>query len=156
MIHLVVPGKPQGKARPRVVRTKGGFPRAFTPDKTVNYEAFIKSEFARKYGGFAPLLGPVDLRLCVYIQIPKGTSKKRARLMEATVIRPTTKPDADNVLKLFSDALNGLAYRDDAQAVEMLAQKYYSHTPRVEVWVRAMPEPLASSQLKRKERKHDY
>ena len=28
---------------------------------------------------------------------------------------PTKKPDADNIIKVILDALNGLAYRDDSQ-----------------------------------------
>ena len=35
---------------------------------------------------------------------------------------PTTKPDLDNIIKLL-DALNGIAYDDDKQIVEIIARK---------------------------------
>ena len=47
------------------------------------------------------------------------------------LIRPTRKPDFDNIGKVICDALNGIAYRDDAQIVDALVRKFYSDTPRV-------------------------
>jgi Holliday junction resolvase RusA-like endonuclease len=48
-------------------------------------------------------------------------------------MRPTKRPDWDNLGKLVSDSLNGLAYKDDSQIVEATAAKYYSDRPRVEI-----------------------
>jgi Holliday junction resolvase RusA-like endonuclease len=106
-----------------------------TPEKTKNYETLIRELFAVKYTGFVPLAVPVRIRLNIYRGIPKSESRKRAEQMEATLIRPITKPDASNVLKAVEDALNGLAFRDDSQIVEVVAQKYYSRAPRVEIIV---------------------
>ena len=50
-------------------------------------------------------------------------------------IRPTVKPDWDNIGKIISDALNGIAYKDDAQVVSCTVEKRYSNTPCVEVWL---------------------
>ena len=55
--------------------------------------------------------------------------------MVAGDIRPTKTPDYDNIGKIISDALNGVAYRDDAQIVEANISKYYSNLPRVEVMI---------------------
>jgi len=43
------------------------------------------------------------------------------------------KPDLDNVVKLVGDALNGVAYLDDAQIVEVKAEKGYGRTSKIEV-----------------------
>ena len=43
------------------------------------------------------------------------------------------KPDIDNVVKVYADALNGIAYHDDTQIVSLVCEKYYSDQPRVEV-----------------------
>ncbi len=40
-------------------------------------------------------------------------------------MRPTMKPDNDNIAKSVLDALNGLAYVDDKQIVELKVNKYY-------------------------------
>jgi Holliday junction resolvase RusA-like endonuclease len=46
---------------------------------------------------------------------------------------PTKKPDADNILKLAADSLNGLAYVDDKQIVSAVIHKFYSDRPRLEI-----------------------
>ena len=48
-------------------------------------------------------------------------------------IRPTQKPDADNIAKSVLDALNGLAYADDKQIVTLVVDKYYDEEPCVHV-----------------------
>lgn len=55
--------------------------------------------------------------------------------MLAGKIRPTKRPDADNVLKAIADGLNGLAYHDDAQLVEMKGAKYYDAIEGVRVTI---------------------
>lgn len=51
-------------------------------------------------------------------------------------IRPTHKPDFDNVTKAVCDALNGIAYSDDSQIVDAMERKFYSEQPRIEVIIR--------------------
>ena len=41
--------------------------------------------------------------------------------------------------KIICDALNGIAYRDDAQIVDALVRKFYSDTPRVIVEISDIP-----------------
>lgn len=36
------------------------------------------------------------------------------------------KPDADNIIKIIADALNGVAYNDDKQIVMCSCGKYYT------------------------------
>ena len=46
-------------------------------------------------------------------------------------LRPTKKPDLDNVAKIILDSLNKIAYDDDSQIVDLHIRKYYSDNPRV-------------------------
>ena len=48
-------------------------------------------------------------------------------------LRPTKKPDCDNIAKVILDALNGIAYHDDSQVVELVVHKHYAETTRVNV-----------------------
>ena len=41
-------------------------------------------------------------------------------------LNPTKKPDADNIGKVVLDALNGIAYEDDKQVIELRVSKQYS------------------------------
>lgn len=134
MIELIIPGEPQGKARARTVKNKfSGKTMSFTPDKTVNYENFIKQIFMMR--GHKKLEGELKMKVRAFFSIPKSTSHKKAALMECGGIRPTKKPDADNILKIIADALNKIAYDDDSQIVSATIEKYYSDKPRVEVLI---------------------
>ena len=46
--------------------------------------------------------------------------------MRSGIIRPTKKPDFDNIAKIICDALNGIAYKDDASIVSAIVEKYYA------------------------------
>jgi len=128
-LQLSIPGEPVGKARPRV--TRQGI--TYTPQKTVNYETLIKQHFAINYPQWIPQDSPVKIDIISYHTIPQSKSKRIKTAMEQGVIRPTKKPDADNILKIVSDSLNGLAYYDDKQIVKATLEKYYSKQPRLEL-----------------------
>ena len=134
-VEFTIVGEPCAKGRPRFV-TINGHAKAYTPKETVSYENLIKMEYRMKYG--LQRFGDTQpLLMCVkaYYSIPKSTSKKNRQLMLDKKIRPTKKPDWDNIGKIVADSLNGVAYRDDAQVVDAFVRKYYSETPRVEITI---------------------
>ncbi|WDU84224.1 RusA family crossover junction endodeoxyribonuclease [Caloramator sp. Dgby_cultured_2] len=124
MIIITIPGKPMGKQRPRVM--KNGI--TYTPKETVSYENLVKMCYMQRYGNENIITGPLKMKIRAYFEIPKGTSKRRAELMRADVERPIKKPDVDNIVKIICDALNKVAYKDDAQIVSCEVHKYYSDT----------------------------
>lgn len=126
---FTIPGEPVAKARPRV--TRAGI--TYTPAKTVNYETLVKELFCVTYPDHKPVEIPVKLLLKAYFAIPSSWSAKKQQAALYGMIRPTKRPDWDNLGKLVSDSLNGLAYKDDSQIVEATAAKYYSDRPRVEI-----------------------
>jgi len=131
-IELVVPGEPQGKLRAKAVRI-GPHVSTYTPDKTVKFETYIRELFAVKYPDFVPMEGALILKFIAWISIPKSTSKKKKILMQKGVLRPTKKPDIDNIEKLILDALQSLAFKTDSQVVAVLSFKYCSERPRLEI-----------------------
>lgn len=125
-----IPGAVQAKQRPRYSRGV-----IYTPQPTVNYEGYVKwcySDYANKFG-WSPLEGPLRAELEVFLPIPKSDSKKKKELKKTGKMRPTVKPDIDNITKSILDALNCLAYADDKQIVECVISKYYSDEPCVYV-----------------------
>ncbi len=68
--------------------------------------------------------------------------EKKKQMMANGEERPTKKPDIDNVVKVYADALNHLAYHDDSQVVSITCEKYYSEEPRVEVILSDTEEEL--------------
>lgn len=131
-MKFIVPGEPTGKGRPRVV-TVGNRRMAFTPEKTALYENLIKLEYQQQCGcaGFQDQQIRMDIK--AYYALPKSDSKRKRADKLSGVIRPTKKPDIDNVYKVTADALNGLAYNDDSQIVSANIEKHYSERPRLEV-----------------------
>ena len=60
----------------------------------------------------------LDVRIIAYYEIPKSTSKKKRKEMLEHRIRPTKKPDWDNIGKIICDSLNLVAYHDDSAVVD--------------------------------------
>lgn len=134
-MKFTILGEPTGKGRPRFPK-RGPNARPHTPEKTVNYETLVKLEYRRQCHDVKFQDGtPLDVRITAYYGIPKSASKKRAKLMEEHKIRPTKKPDTDNIAKIVCDALNDIAYHDDAQVVDIQVRKFYSNDPRVVVTI---------------------
>ena len=136
-IRFSIPGDPKGKQRPRVVRTNG-FSRTYTPEQTLNYENMVK--WCYKQANGTMFSGAVSVSIIAYYGIPKSVSKKKRQQMIDTQIRPTKKPDLDNLAKLICDALNGIAYHDDSAVVDLRVRKYYSETPCVNVVILDAPD----------------
>ena len=129
-VYFTVPGEPQGKARPRVVHG-----HAYTPTKTAAYEGRICAAYRQAYPGRKPYAAGEPLRLWImaWYGIPASATKARQAAMTAGEIRPTKKPDTDNIGKVVADALNGIAYHDDAQIVTLEVRKRYGIVPQVEI-----------------------
>ena len=133
ILTIILLGKPRGKQRPRVLRS--GI--AYTPKETVNYETALRLEAAAAMlkRRQKPYQGPLRVTLNAFLPIAASWSKKKQAAARANLIRPTCKPDADNILKML-DGLNGIVWRDDAQIVEWSGSKQYSDQPRlvVSIW----------------------
>lgn len=132
-VTLVIPGEPKGKGRPRFNRkTK----QVYTPSDTAAYEKQIKLLYRDKYGeAMFPNDVPLDMRVKAFMEVPESDSlKQRAQKLSGT-FRPIKRPDWDNIGKIVSDALNNVAYHDDAQIVDTQIRKFYSDNPRVEITI---------------------
>lgn len=133
MFEFRVEGKPTGKARPRVTRWS-----VHNTDTTVIYENLIKIMFMQKYKRVEPLKGCVRLELTIIFKPAKSTSKKKSLEMLQGKIKPSKKPDIDNIVKIYADALNKVAYDDDTQIVELVARKTYGNEDVVIVKIDAV------------------
>ena len=129
-MKIIIQGKVQAKQRPRF---NGKI--TYTPEQTKNYENWVKLSFINQYPNFKPLENELALSIKAYFEIPKSVSKKKREQMLNGNIRPTIKPDLDNIAKSILDALNKLAYLDDKQIVLLKVEKFYDVNPRVELMV---------------------
>lgn len=137
-VKFTVLGEPQGKGRPRFAR-QGNFVRTRTPEQTVIYENLIKTEYRSQCGDkMFPEKEPISITVYAFFEIPKSVSKKKAAAMLSGEIRPTKKPDYDNIGKVVSDSLNKIAFYDDAQVVDGLVRKFHSETPGILVVIQSV------------------
>ena len=130
--HFFIPGEPQGKGRPRFMRNG----HTYTPEKTRSYEKAIQYYYVAQCH-HDPY--PKDVALRIGIQAvfepPKSTPKKRLLDMLAAVLKPTKKPDWDNIGKVICDSLNGIAWHDDSQITSATVKKRYGPEAGVDVWI---------------------
>ena len=124
-VHFIIPGRPVGKGRPRFTRNG----HCWTPDKTVSYERDIKLSYWSTYGHRKYEADKaLAVEIILYYPRPKNMAKYKRLMAQKGVLRPTVKPDVDNVIKAILDALNGVAFDDDRQIVQIECEKWYDIT----------------------------
>ncbi|WP_405103081.1 RusA family crossover junction endodeoxyribonuclease [Oceanobacillus sp. FSL H7-0719] len=133
MISFVIPGIPIPQGRPRAGRN-GRKIVMYDPKESKDYKEYV-SLIAKQHAPKTALEGPLSVRVKIYREIPKSTTKKDRALISEGNKRPITKPDTDNYVKSVLDALNGIIFKDDSQVTDLYASKFYSDDPRVEVHV---------------------
>ena len=135
MVMYTVYGEPVGKGRPRFAR-RGNFVSTYTPQKTKSYEDEIRIMAKAAMGSNELLDTPVTVAIYIRVGIPASFSKQKRKDALAGIIKPTKKPDLDNVAKCFLDSMNEIVYLDDKQVVNLHVTKVYAETPAVEVMVK--------------------
>lgn len=122
-----IPGEPKPKQRHR-----SGQGRTYTPRATEEYENKVRiyARNAMQNQGFVPAAPgePVAIRILAYFQ----TRKKKPQPQESPCLKT---PDWDNVGKIITDALNGIAYEDDRQIHQAIVEKRYGDPHRVLVQI---------------------
>lgn len=125
-LELFIPGVPGAKARPRFSSVHK---RAFTPQKTVKYESYLKAMMAQAMAATPPSPHPIRMTIEFHMSEPKSMRKKdRGRRLPHV-----KRPDADNLEKAVMDAANGVLFIDDSQVFHTVRIKRYSDTPGISI-----------------------
>ena len=131
---FTIPGRAVAKQSARFSFAKG-FVRSYQKKEVVSYANFVKLCFLEKYPEFEPLTSAIGIEIKEYREVPKSKSNKFKEEALKGLIRPTVKPDTDNISKNIKDGLNKVAYIDDNRVVCDICNKFYDNTPRVEVTI---------------------
>lgn len=137
-VNFSIPGRPRGKER---ARQAPGHQRPYTPAQTIAAEKEIAQLFRQARGPGPPLTGPVSLTVTAVFRIPVGWPRALREQAARGLVPYTGKPDRDNIEKLVCDALNGLAWCDDAQIAAGPVLKRYGGPARTEVRVESLACP---------------
>jgi len=131
-VKVIIPGKPFGKERPRFAG------HAYTPRRTEVAERAIGWYYRTQAGNRVFRLPSITI--VAVFEPPKSAKKATRAAMLAGEIRPTVKPDWDNIGKLVCDALNGIAFNDDKDIVEAAVIKKYGKQCQTEIYIREAVE----------------
>jgi Holliday junction resolvase RusA-like endonuclease len=126
-ITVIISGEPVAKGRPRM--TRKGF--AYTPAATRKYEAHGRLAAQLAMNGNPPIAGPVRVELLIELPVPASWSQRKHAAALTGDIRPTSRPDADNYIKVMLDALNSIVLADDSQVVDIHAVKKFGLSPKM-------------------------
>lgn len=139
MLTFFVPGPPVSKGRPRFVRKTG---HTFTPAKTAAAEETIETIAAKAMAG-RPLYNEA---LAVIIDAaflwPKSISKRKKKDLRSKFKK--TRPDQDNIAKIYCDAANGVVWADDALLSIVMCRKFYAEKPGTTVRVYSLESEFPS------------
>lgn len=134
--RVVIPLIPEGKRRhrTRVVKPKDKFVQPWIqeyPDPGQSQHLTDFSKLLRSLFRKNPSENPILLGVTAFMPIPKSKPEKWKAAARAGKIRPTTKPDLSNIIKLVEDVGNGILWKDDSQICGYLhAAKFYSDSPK--------------------------
>lgn len=134
-VKMALPFEPVPKGRPRFHVMRGRV-ATFTPYKTKVFENNVADYYKSASKGVSYAKGvPIIVSIEFGMAVPQSTSKKRAGLMLSDNIKHTVKPDVDNLVKAVFDALNGVAWYDDAQIVALNVSKKYVESPHIYITI---------------------
>ena len=148
MSTFFVSGSPVGKQSVRVTRG-----HSYIPTKTRKYMKQVASAF--KLLNVPMIDGAVELNISEYRERPQyhyGTGRNTGMVKgQYREVFCVTKPDTSNTLKGIEDALNGLAWTDDAYIIDTHHHKRYANPgERVGVFVTIEPAVFHSDGIKLK------
>jgi len=129
---FIVPGKPSAWQR----AAKFGKRHFTLPAMAAAQAAIARAADGNVLYPFGPdFAGPVSLDVLAVFEIPKTRAKGKHRL--APGAPHTQKPDSSNISKQVEDALNGIAYHDDAQVCDTRCRKAWGERNETVITLRA-------------------
>ena len=145
-----VPGIPAtaGSKRPFRNKVTGKISVVDTCKMGATWRSSVQTTAYVRYHGKV-LVGPLALNVVFYSVRPRshyGTGKNSGRLKAGCPQYPAKKPDATKLFRATEDALKGLIFKDDGQAVIIGATKLYGSRAGALVIVSRPPE-LSDDQL---------
>jgi len=131
---IIIQGKPYPLKRPRRSANGGMF------DPAENVQAKQEVAMAARQSITKPIDGPVRITATFWFERPK--SHYRKTIKASAPVHHTQRPDVDNLIKTVLDGLNGIAWVDDAQVVEVIGRKDWGDTAGTTVYIASIDEGI--------------
>lgn len=136
-------GEPQPQGSKTVGTAKSGrrFVREDNPE-TGPWRQAVASAALAAMNGRQLRPGPLRMRVVLVFARPAGhfgTGRNTGRLKPSAPLYCRTRPDLDKLLRALGDALTGIVFRDDAQIVDVHAEKHYGEPAHAHITVDELP-----------------
>lgn len=129
---------PVQQQRPRATHY-GQSIRLYDPKAVKQFKQAVAEEAMLTYR-HQPLSGSLTVTLVFYRPVQQSLSKvEKQRRIDGRHL-PVVKPDLDNYIKSFLDALHGIYWQDDALITDIVASKRYGQQPRIEIEVKEIEQ----------------
>lgn len=152
-ITITLAGEPRGKGRPRarIAKSKAGaqFVTVYTDAATRSYESLLRDAAQVSMVGLPLCEGPLKVKVAAFFSVPQSWSRKKREQALSGIVRPTGRPDCDNLCKVV-DALNGIVWRDDSQIVQFFISKSYADKPGLLIEVQqaiSIADPVPTAEM---------
>lgn len=137
MIDMTIDIKPLPQPRPRFAR-RGNFVTTYDTPKIKTYkkhiEIVVRNEMASK--NIRATERPLIINLIFTFAPPKSYPKYKVKEVMSGKIKYTKNVDVDNLAKAVMDAINGVAYQDDRQVIELGVKKQYGEKDTVKIIIK--------------------
>jgi len=131
---------PTAQQRPRHMTTHSGIHRAYKSGSQKANERTLEAMLMPHVPKMA-LEGALELQFVASLPVPSSVTKRQREAMLCGKIRPTVKPDLDNVTKQLKDSMTRMHFwHDDKQVVRMVCEKVYAECGMWAVTVRVIGE----------------
>ncbi len=133
---------PVQQQRPRATRY-GRSIRLYDPKAVKQFKQAVAEEAMLTYRN-QPLSGSLAVTLVFYRPFYRPVQQSLSKVEKQRRIDgrhlPVVKPDLDNYIKSFLDALHGIYWQDDALITDIVASKRYGRQPRIEIEVKEIEQ----------------
>jgi len=130
-MKIIIEGNPIPQRRPEV-RIWNGKVRGYDPSaqkkEEIKKQLWAEKKIKEMYKDC-----PLRVKVEFYMAIPKSLSLKKQKELENQY--HIKRPDLDNLYKLVTDLLEGMAYNKDECICDFSGVKRYSSKPRTEITI---------------------
>lgn len=131
-VIIEIPIEPKPKLRPRF-HIRHNKISTSTPLETKAFENFVADYYGYHCNTRFEKGEPLEVNLFFGMPIPASFSKKKHAQCINGQQAHVVKPDVDNLTKAILDALNQVAWNDDAQIIKMNIAKGYVENPYIRI-----------------------
>lgn len=128
VLEFKVLGNPVAQARPRFAQM-GNHVRVYDSKASAEEKAAVRliaqQAIKQQQWAFPSPEMPIRVEIVSCRKIPKGKQRWFSEAARLNLVAPLNKPDNDNILKLYMDAMNGVVYPDDKQVFDARVRKVF-------------------------------